>query len=256
MKHTAESAELSILRRRKALARLAVDGALLAPARDGRSHGVYPKGDRRRRALAKLSHEEVHVLLAEGAITRAAFAGTYRLSGPGHAFRARDAADFMPWRSQHGAIVERQVMDDAGVFQTMRGTDLAGPFARLARVVEAGFFNAREIAAARTLFEDWAKSQRGLVAGSNWTAPPRGSTSRGPGGAQETAANGAIDARRRVDAALGALPLSLSGAVSAAVIEGANFADLERARRWPARSGKLVLKLALELLANHYEGAR
>ncbi|KAF0170067.1 MAG: Uncharacterized protein FD160_3911, partial [Caulobacteraceae bacterium] len=75
------------------------------------------------------------------------------------------------------------------------------------------------------------------------------------GGAQETAANGAIDARRRVDAALGALPLSLSGAVRAACLEGCSFADIELTRRWPARSGKLVLKLALELLANHYEAA-
>ena len=253
MKATAEAAELSILRRRKALARLALDGALLAPARDGRSHGVFAKGDRRRRPLAKLSNEEVHMLLAEGAIARAAFAGTYRLSGPGHAFRARDAADFMPWRAQHGALVERQVMNDAGVFRPVRGADPGGPFARLQRVAEGDFFAAREVAAARTLWEDWTKSQRGLIAGSNWAAPPRGAASRGPGGAQETAAIGAIDARRRVDAALGALPLSLSGAVSAAVLEGCGFTDLERKRRWPVRSGKLVLKLALELLANHYE---
>lgn len=255
MKATAEAAELAIVRRRKAIARLAAADALLAPARTGLWHGVFPKGDRRRRPLAKITHEDLHLLLAEGALQPAGFAGCYRLSGPGHAFRARDAADAEPWRAQHGEIVERMVMNDAGDFHPMRGADIAGPFGRLLRATAPGFFTPRDVAAARTLWEDWEKSQRGLVGGSNWSAPPRGSASRGPGGAQETAANGAIDARRRVDAALGALPLSLSNAVRAACIDGLGFDAIERMCRWPARSGKLVLKLALDLLANHYGGA-
>jgi hypothetical protein len=249
---TAENAELTLLRRRRALARLAQDGALLAPDRAGRWLCVYPKGDRRRRPLAKLAQSDVVALLAEGALAPAGFAGTWRLSPAGRAAHARAAAPEDPWRMQHSSTMLRLLLDPETTIRPARPAEIAGPFGALVRLVPADFFAAREIAAARRLWDDWAIGQRGLVAGSNWRAPPRGSTRRGPGGAQERAAAAGIDARRRVETALGVLPLSLAGAVQAACFEGAGFEALERQRRWPARSGKLVLKLALELLADHY----
>lgn len=251
-----EVAELSILRRRRALARLARAGALLAPDRNGRFMGVFPKGDRRRKPLARLSREEVRTLLFEGAIAPAAFADTYRLSPAGEARVARDAAarDPLndPWRAQHGQLVERFIMADDGVMRTARGVPLNGPFGKITHVAGKGFFSPREIEAARRLYDDWERAQHGLVAGSDWSAPPRGSTARSSGGAQEHAMVSAIDARRRVEKALGSLPMSLASAVRAACLEGSGLADLERARRWPSLSGKRVLKLGLELLADHY----
>lgn len=247
-----ESAELGILRRQRALARLSRTGALLAPDRGGRFMGVFPKGDRRRRAVARLSREDVRALLFEGAIAPAGFADTYRLSPAGMARVTRDAAAREPWREQHGALVARFVMADDGVMRTACGVPLNGPFRQLTHVAGKGFFARREIEAARRLYDDWERAQHGLVAGSDWTAPPRGSTARSSGGAQEQAMASAIDARRRVEKALGGLPMSLASAVRAACLEGAGLADLERVRRWPSLSGKRVLKLGLELLADHY----
>jgi len=99
----------------------------------------------------------------------------------------------------------------------------------------------------------WEKSQRGLLRTSSWDAPPMGSTPRGPGGVQECATIGAIDARAAMRASLDALPRSMAAAVTAFCLEETGIEALERRSSWPPRSGKVVLKLALELLADHYE---
>jgi len=246
-------------RRQRALARLGQDGAMLAPCRDGRGYGVYARGDRRRRPLAKLSAADVRDLVVEGALAPAGIAGCYLLSGPGRARTARAKAESAPFRVQHDALVLRPTMDGDGALRFVQGVDPAGPVGRLAKLADSAgvaFFAGREIAAARQLWDDFTRGQSGLVKGSDWTAPPRGSTPRQPGGAQEVAAAGAIDARTRVREALACLPAALAGALQAFLLEERALDAMERARRWPARSGKLALKLGLELLADHYRLAR
>ncbi len=167
----------------------------------------------------------------------------------------REAAEAALYLAQHAPLIERTVMDPDGTLRLTRGVDPGGPIARLARISNgsgAAFFSGREIAAARALWAAWEKSRRGLLRGSDWEAPPIGSAPRGPGGVQESATLGAIDARAEVSASLDALPRSLAAAVTAFCLEETGIEALERRGRWPARSGKVVLKLALELLADHY----
>lgn len=242
-------------RRARALQRLGEEGAVLAPHRDGRGHGVYRRGDRRRRPTARLNAEDVRALLVDGAIVASGIAQCFLLSGAGRARVTRAKAEETPWRAQHGPLVERPMMTPDGVLRFVLGADPSGPVARLARVSDSagvGFFAGREIAAARQLWEDFAQGQQGLTSRSDWAAPPRGSAPRGPGGAQECAAIGAIDARKRVHDALAALPHRLAEALRAFLLEEKALDTLERQCRWPARSGKLALKLGLELLADHY----
>lgn len=61
-----------------------------------------------------------------------------------------------------------------------------------------------------------------------------------------------IAAKQRFDAALGAAGKGLEDVLWRVVCAGEGLPDAEKALGWPARSGKLVLKLALERVADFY----
>mgnify|MGYP001002265503 CR=1 FL=1 len=75
----------------RALARLDSENAILAREREGRSYGVLPRGDRRRRPVARLDAASVRALEAEGALTRSGD-DAFVLSDAGRARVRRDAA--------------------------------------------------------------------------------------------------------------------------------------------------------------------
>lgn len=61
-----------------------------------------------------------------------------------------------------------------------------------------------------------------------------------------------VAAKERFDGALAAAGTGLADVLWRVVCACENLADAERALQWPARSGKLVLKLALERVADFY----
>lgn len=61
-----------------------------------------------------------------------------------------------------------------------------------------------------------------------------------------------IAAKARFDGALAAAGRGLEDVLWRVVCAGESLPDAERALAWPARSGKLVLKLALERVADFY----
>ncbi|MEG8021216.1 DUF6456 domain-containing protein [Sphingomonas aerolata] len=63
-----------------------------------------------------------------------------------------------------------------------------------------------------------------------------------------------IAAKRRFDAAIAAAGPGLADIVWRVVCAGEGLPAAERALSWPARAGRLVLTLALDRLAAHYEG--
>lgn len=61
-----------------------------------------------------------------------------------------------------------------------------------------------------------------------------------------------LAAKRRFDAALHAAGSGLADVLWRVVCDGQSLPQAERALAWPARSGKLVLRLALERVADFY----
>jgi hypothetical protein len=237
----------------RALARLAGPGAVLAPDRAGTGYGVFPAGDRRRRPLARLSVAQVRELEGDGAIAARGDSGAYMLTEPGRARVRREAADATEqFSAQHRPIVARTVVDAEGDPRSVRGFEPNAVVRRLSAMRGASggpWLSAAELAAAAQLRSDWEAEQAGLVRGSDWTAPPVGAGARGAGNAQERALAARCDARRRVADALARLAPPLRRIIERVCLHEEGLEALERAEGWPARSGRLALKLGLAQLA-------
>jgi hypothetical protein len=236
----------------RALTRLASSGATLARDRHGDAYGVFPRGDRRRRPTARLSAAVVCDLEAEG-VLEAAEADVYVLSLAGLArVRRGSAREGEGYLSQHAAIEDREVVDAEGGMRCTRAVAQSMVVRRLAALRDGGgapWLSDAEIAAAEQLRIHWERGQAGLVRGSDWTAPPLGSAARGPGNAAEGALAARCDSRRRAAEALDALAPPLRRVIERVCLHEEGLEALERAHGWPARSGKLALKLGLAQLA-------
>jgi hypothetical protein len=85
---------------------------------------------------------------------------------------------------------------------------------------------------------------------SNWSNPLV-SARRGADRA-DTLTEALVAARQRVRQALDAVGPEFSGLLIDVCCFLKGLEDIERDRAWPARSGKVVLQLALDRLARHY----
>lgn len=236
----------------RALSRLASAGAVLARERDRGGFGVFPRGDRRRRPIVRLSVAEARGLEAEGAIS-ATDENTFVLSPAGRARVHRgEAEDGESYLAQHCAVGSRAVIAVDGITQVVRSLEPNSVLKRLTALRDANgapWLSSIELAAASRLRDDWERGQIGMVRGSDWTAGPKGAAARGPGNAREGALAAHCDARRRVDDALASLAPQLRRVVERVCLQEEGLEALERAEGWPARSGKIALKLGLAQLA-------
>lgn len=235
----------------RALERMAASGCMLAPERSGERYSVYANDDRRRRPMVRLHVADVRALEADGSIVKSG--DGYTISEPGRARVARDsAAPGEAFLAQHGPLVDRAVIAGNGALRRARGYDADALLRRLSRLRggagEPWLSNA-EIAAAARLRSDWEMGERGLVRGSDWTAPPNATCARSVSNGMERAATAFCDARQRVADALAKLAPPLRRVVERVCLLEDGLEALERGEAWPTRSGKLALKLALAQLA-------
>ncbi|HEY0113553.1 MAG TPA: DUF6456 domain-containing protein [Allosphingosinicella sp.] len=113
-----------------------------------------------------------------------------------------------------------------------------------------GHISERQFAAGEKLREDWELAQLSPRVTMRWDASPPGS--RRSGAAIADKSDRKIAAQRRFEAAADEVGPGLKDILWRIVCAGEGMRDAETALGWPARSGKLVLAMALDRLADHY----
>jgi hypothetical protein len=114
-----------------------------------------------------------------------------------------------------------------------------------------GLISATQLQAGERLRADWTRAQLDPTITMNWDAAPGRTGPRGP--AEPLGAGPAqIAAKRRFEAAVQAAGPGLADMLWRVVCDGTGLEAAERAMRWPPRSGRVVLALALDRLAAHY----
>ncbi len=176
----------------------------------------------------------------------------------GRGERAGFAEASTPFQEQHRFFAEREVMaEDGSGARRLRFNLAESPLSVLGRKRDKGgaaYLTPELIEAGERLREDFELAQMGPRVAQNWerflTAGARGQMAAGGAG------EGSQGARTRVAKALEALGPGLSDIVFriCCFLEGLETA--EKRLGWSARSGKVVLKIALERLAMHYGSDR
>lgn len=160
-----------------------------------------------------------------------------------------------PFQEQHRFFAERSVMtDDGSGARRMRFNLAESPLLVLGRKRDKdgiAYLTPELIEAGERLREDFELAGMGPRVAQNWERFLTAGASRGGLGPRDIA-DGSPDARTRVAKAMEALGPGLSDIVFriCCFLEGLETA--EKRLGWSARSGKVVLKIALERLAAHY----
>lgn len=165
----------------------------------------------------------------------------------------RVGAEAQPFAAQHGEIGEKEITTEAGRKRRVRYNAGESPLQTLSRRTDKEgkpFLDAGLVAAGERLREDFELAHMGPRVAQNWdrflTGGARGEFGSGDGGGSDAA-------RRRVVAALEVLGPGLGDVVlhCCCFLEG--LEAVERRMGWSARSGKVVLRIALTRLRVHYE---
>jgi hypothetical protein len=154
-----------------------------------------------------------------------------------------------PFRARHLALARRQVATEHGA-AAVTVDEQESPLAWLARRrgrAGSALIAPHQLQAGERLRQDFTMADLMPHVTTNWDNP------LSSGGAAPSTANDTMtDARRRVHAALDSVGPEFAGLLLDVCCFLKGLEDIERERRWPLRSGKVVLHLALDRLARHY----
>lgn len=227
-------------------------GAVLLPDGGQGGYAVFPKGDRRRRPLARVARHDVLAARADGWLTP--HQDGFTLSRDVRNRKVREQSAEAGFLAQHGGLEAATILDDAGRNQPVIRRSEASPLARWIRPGPDGaapLLDRFEFEAGERLRSDHARSTMSQRLTADWTAPPRSGGGRGPSGPEDAPVS-ILAARDRVMDALAALGPGLDRVVFAACIRETGLTRIEREESWPKRSAKVALKLGLTRLAVHY----
>lgn len=167
--------------------------------------------------------------------------------------RRQSASEDAAFFAQHHETVESTMMVE-GVRERVTLDAAEGPLDWLARrkdsrgapLIDADCFTAGE-----RLRRDLTVALMVPSVTTNWDASAIGTTSGGPRD-PAGASDASLAARQRVGHAMAAVGPDFAGLLIDLCGFAKGIAAIERERGWPSRSGKVVVRLALGRLADHY----
>lgn len=223
--------------------------ACLRRAGDGAYRLVRSSGTWKRPVLG----QHVAALMAEGLLEGGPH--LVRAAPAAAAWLRRRAEPTEAFLAQHASLERRPAPDSARRGHTVLVNGDESPLGALARRRDksgGAFLPPEALEATERLRVDFERGQLQPRVTANWTAPiNRGRRSGDPGGMAELT-DAALAARLRLTAAVEAVGPELAGILIDVCCLLKGLETVERERGWPARSAKLVLRLALAALARHY----
>ncbi len=180
--------------------------------------------------------------------------GRYKITSVGRAALRRMLAEDGGFAEQHQEFGERNIcMAEDGSIKRVRYNIAESPLNLLGRKRGPdgnAFLSAAQITAGERLREDFELAHMGPRVAQNWD---RFLTSASRGGfSDNTPAEGPSAARARVSKALSALGPGLADIAFRVCCFLDGLEKAEKRLGWSARSGKVVLRIALQRLAQHY----
>lgn len=248
---------------RKILQELSEDGAILAFAKEMEKAVVVremPDGSAKRSAVVSRSVAQAMALQdwischAPGRISR------YHITAAGRSelgrMLAQDSNSATGFAEAQSTFeVESKAAHQPIPSKRVRFSTQENPVAVLARRKDKGgqpFLAPDLVAASERLREDFELSQIGTAVAQNWDRFLTAGTCGPSAGGREFSQSDAAQKRLRV--ALDALGEGLSEVALRCCCHQEGMVTLEKRLGWPARSGKVVLRIALIKLREHYRG--
>ena len=181
-------------------------------------------------------------------------AGGYRLSSAGCAWLRRQHASADAFQEQHQVRTVRDIEYERAKRPAIVD-ETESPLAWLAKRKDkdgAPMLAPHQFQAGERLRSDYHFA--GLTARVTASWNPAAATKRSSGGGNDQAAltDNVMAARQRVVRALAAVGPELSGVLVDVCCHLKGLEEAERTEKWPQRSGKVVLQIALTRLARHY----
>ena len=174
----------------------------------------------------------------------------FAASAEARAWLRREAMAEHGFRSQHGQV-EAGAEGDGAVFVNLDESPVATLARRRGNDGKAWLPDYLVVAAER-LRRDFEIGQLQPRVTANWSASVATGRRGHHGSTQADLTETALAGRLRFDAAMRAVGPELSGLLIDICCLLKGLETVERERRWPVRSAKLVLRLALQGLARHY----
>ena len=158
------------------------------------------------------------------------------------------------YRAQHGAIARRpRSREDAVGAHYVEQAE--SPLAWLARRRGSDgrrFIDAAQLEAGERLRADFTRAGLTPRVTANWIAPVAQERRAAAGEGTAAFADAVIAAKERLSRALDSAGAEFSGLLLDVCCFLKGLETVERERRWPPRSARIVLSLALDRLARHY----